>query len=375
MKKILYALLLFVFVAVGINFLVGMLISKYIKSNVIDRFPMIDGMKLKVRSVSVNPIFAKFSFSGVDVAASSDMVSKSIVTVEKIIIDIEVIPLFVRKMIFEKIIIKSPEIYVESKNDAVIPVPIPIVTKSGLANMLNKITSSTQEYRRAKKYPPPTFENVSLLNGKVKFINLNQTPPGIVVWEKIKLEIPSFWQSLDYTNLEMKYELAASLMDQGGVLEMKGKLEKDFKGITNSGNLYIKTLDLNKFYVFNKKLFKVKNITGVLNLESEINITENMLDIPVLIESENLHLDFYKNQSGMYGIKKDILMPLIEVTNGNIELEFKIEGIIEKPVVNTKRIITQLIQQYLMKSAEQDIKRKASKYGQYLDRQIKKKLK
>ena len=77
----------------------------------------------------------------------------------------------------------------------------------------------------------------------------------------------------------------------------------------------------------------------------------------------------------MFGIEKDLVQSLVEATGGSFSVDTVVQGDIEKPLVDTKAIATQLIKQVLLRSAEDGIEKKAGRFGEYIDKKIKKQLK
>ena len=132
-------------------------------------------------------------------------------------------------------------------------------------------------------------------------------------------------------------------------------------------------MDLNRIHRFNKNLLPVKNISGKLSVKGDLAVENNTACMPLEFHLRDLKLEYFANQKRVYGLNKSMIDELLNTTGGQVSFTVNIEGDIRSASADVGSIPNQLIKQYLLKSAEEDISKKADRYGRYLKDKILKK--
>jgi hypothetical protein len=201
----------------------------------------------------------------------------------------------------------------------------------------------------------------------VKFANQNA---GVIEWKNVNLQIPWFWQSLDLKQTQVKYQLDADLGDNKGTLHISGLVNRNAPNIDITAEVDMRSIDLNVLHNFNTQLVPVKQIFGACSLTGSAVYKNNGLNMPFTVVFKQLAIEYFENQKKLYGLKRELIDELISATKGDITLQLTVTGALQNPQVNTQELASQVIKQYLMKSQEQSIEKKAKRYGEYLQKKI-----
>lgn len=334
--------------AAVINFGGGFLLGNFLKDTINKRSMTYLGFPVTVKKIYVNPATLVFVIQGLSIQNPAQPSKTPPCTVDSITINVEWIPLFVRKIIIEQCTITHPKIIIDhaikKPSDRVLAIPfLPYRTK--------------KHRQRHTKYPPMTIENLHITDGHVTYYYKKHS----LQLTNVDISVSRFWRSPDRTRMELDFSIETDVASSKGSLFISGTYSRNGDRHSFAGESTAEKIDLSYIYPLYEKYIPFKINRGTIEIKSKPVCIDNTLDMVFHINVNRLSiLPLSKNQK-VAGIPVSMIQEFLRSTGGSVRTDLHITGTIDNPYFNLNELLSQIIAHKMHEDVSRKINKKAIK--------------